>query len=116
MADQGGLESQIPAMHAFMIKTDANNTLTIKYDQLAANKVVAPDVAWRSTSTNSKSGDKAIPNVIIDVLGTESADRVWLFQQPGTTQGFDNGWDGEKIIETGLAQIYVADPMATATR
>lgn len=108
LADQGGLESQIPAMHAFMIKTDANNTLTIKYDQLEANKVVAPDVAWRSTSTNSKSGDKAIPNVIIDVLGTESADRVWLFQQPGTTQGFDNGWDGEKIIETGLAQIYVA--------
>ncbi|HHU25016.1 MAG TPA: T9SS type A sorting domain-containing protein [Bacteroidales bacterium] len=114
------LPAIIPSMHAFFVKvtgTTPTPSLTIDYAKLGRNaKVIGTDnqqVAWRSTTSPEGEKDSPpeatpLPNVVIDVLGTESADRVWLFQQPGTTQGFDNGWDGEKIFETGLAQIYVA--------
>ncbi|MGI6521760.1 MAG: T9SS type A sorting domain-containing protein [Fermentimonas sp.] len=114
------LPAIIPSMHAFFVKVKGASptpSLTIDYAKLGRNaKVIGTDnqqVAWRSTTSPEGEKDSPpeatpLPNVVIDVLGTESADRVWLFQQPGTTQGFDNGWDGEKIIETGLAQIYVA--------
>lgn len=43
----------------------------------------------------------------IDVIGKESADRVYLFTQAGTTLGYDDGWDGRKMEENHLAQLYV---------
>ena len=118
-ADDGtgiALPSIIPSMHAFFVKATGTNTapsLTIDFSKLKENEKVN-DKVWRSTETERQpvagQADPSLqlPNVVIDVLGLQSADRVWLFQQPGTTQAFDNGWDGEKIIETGLAQIYVA--------
>lgn len=46
---------------------------------------------------------------VIDVNGGVYFDRTWLFSIPGTTQGFDNGWDGYKFLKSGSAvpQIYV---------
>jgi hypothetical protein len=45
---------------------------------------------------------------IIDVMGTRFGDRMWLITYPGTTQGFDNGWDGYKMFGSSLTpQIFV---------
>ncbi|WP_294080269.1 hypothetical protein [Proteiniphilum sp. UBA5384] len=44
----------------------------------------------------------------MDVIGKASADRLWVFHKPGTSHGFDSGWDGRKMEESGIAQLYVA--------
>ena len=49
------------------------------------------------------------PYVVIDVIGSETADRLWLFEVDGTTTGFDSGWDAQKIIEDGFIQIFATD-------
>ena len=44
----------------------------------------------------------------MDVIGEESADRVWIFQKEGTSHNFNNGWDGRKMLEDDIAQLYVS--------
>ena len=41
----------------------------------------------------------------MDVIGEESADRDWIFQIEGSSQNFNNGWDGRKMKEDGIAQL-----------
>lgn len=48
---------------------------------------------------------------VVEVSGNGYTDKVWLFSVTGTTEGFDNGWDGYKFISnTPAPQIYVASP------
>lgn len=48
---------------------------------------------------------------VVEVSGNGYTDKVWLFSVAGTTEGFDNGWDGYKFISnTPAPQIYVASP------
>lgn len=46
---------------------------------------------------------------VIDVTDGTYYDRAWVFTVPGTTNGFDNGWDGKKFLNTGVSypQLYV---------
>ncbi|MDO5663790.1 MAG: hypothetical protein Q4G63_00865 [Bacteroidia bacterium] len=107
-AGAAGLPDRIPSMHAFMVKvTGTTPSLTINYGALLKNDLVN-GMAWRSgrdgVHTVSTSQN---PYLVMDVIGSRSADRVWLFENPSTTGGFDNGWDGTKMLETGIAQLYV---------
>lgn len=43
----------------------------------------------------------------VDVTGKTGGDRVWIFSQDGTTHGFDNGWDGQKINQSDGISLYV---------
>jgi uncharacterized repeat protein (TIGR01451 family) len=106
---------RIPSMHSFMVLVDEAETtgnVSIKYDQLTKNTKVAlgdgsTEIVTRSA--DSKGTSSSIPSLVMDVIGEESADRVWIFTKEGTTRGFDNGWDGRKMSESGIAQLYVAD-------
>ena len=105
---------RIPSMHSFMVLVDEAATtgnVAIKYDQLTENTKVAlgdgsTEIVTRSADSK---GASSIPSLVMDVIGEESADRVWLFAKEGTTYGFDNGWDGRKMVESGIVQFYVAD-------
>lgn len=105
---------RIPSMHSFMVLVDdaaTTGNVAIKYDQLTKNTKVAlgdgsTEIVTRSADSKSAS---SIPSLVMDVIGEESADRVWIFAKEGTTYGFDNGWDGHKMAESGIAQIYVSD-------
>lgn len=119
--------ASIPSMHAFMVKANASASLTIDYTKLVKNTTVnngnGTQITWRSVNASSDSsplggespqGERGaqtaprIPGLVVDVIGPASADRVWLFVKEGTTRGFDNGWDGTKMTEPGLAQLYVS--------
>ena len=67
------------------------------------NEVGEGQPAWRS----AQSEKQEIPHIVLDVIGSNSADRVWIFAKEGTTYGFDNGWDGRKMAESGIARLYV---------
>ncbi|WP_080905047.1 T9SS type A sorting domain-containing protein [Parabacteroides sp. Marseille-P3160] len=101
----GGLPDRIPSMHTFMVNAAENGTLTLKYGELKENDFVN-GVVWRSAEV-TRSTELKPEYIVMDVIGSSSADRVWLFEMPGTTAGFDNGWDGYKIEEDGIVQIYV---------
>lgn len=114
------LPIMIPSTHAFMVQVHETATLTLDYSTLVKNQTVAGpngQVATRSasgsTSTAAPAGTTAavqqLPSLRMDVMGEQSADRVWIFAKEGTTRGFDNGWDSHKMAESGIAQLYVMD-------
>ena len=45
---------------------------------------------------------------IIEVTDGYYSDKVWMITEPGTTDGFDNGWDGYKFLSsaTYIPQIF----------
>lgn len=47
----------------------------------------------------------------IDVRGSRYGDTMWMFTVPGTSDSFDNGWDGVKMLGSSIApQIYGIGP------
>lgn len=108
------LPSMIPATQSFMILADKATTLAIDYSKLVKNQTIMDadgnTIATRAvTSAQSATGTSAIelPSLVMDVVGDNSADRVWIFSKSGTTYGFDSGWDGRKIGDENSAQLYV---------
>lgn len=118
VAGQANMPDRIPSMQTFMLLANSNGaSVRIKYDQLVKNTKVnkgdGTQIGLRSADENNNSEEiqtvvRRLPSLQIDVMGEKSADRVWLFQQPQTTHGFDDGWDGRKITEEGIVQLYVA--------
>lgn len=116
LAGTNNLPDRIPSMHAFMVRIENGTTadLGITYNKLLKNTAVndgnGSQITWRSASVEEGMDGAAstnnLPALVMDVLGGESADRLWIFAKEGSTTGFDNGWDGRKLKETGIAQLY----------
>ncbi|MEI7503279.1 MAG: hypothetical protein WCG08_15955 [Paludibacter sp.] len=52
----------------------------------------------------------AVINTYIVVKGAQSFDQMWLVSIPTCTSGFDNGWDGFKMIASSASvQLYAAE-------
>jgi len=63
----------------------------------------------KNTSKQRISGTKKV-FTRIDITGSNLGDRMWLFTDPTCSHGFDNGWDGYKIMGSSLApQIYASE-------
>lgn len=103
LANQGGLPDRILSMHTFMLNAKNSGSISIKYGELRKNELVNQS-AWKSAKDNNEN----LPNIIMDVIGNSSADRVWLFESPTASTGFDNGWDGYKLLEENTVQLYVS--------
>lgn len=103
-AGTGGLPSQIPSMHTFMIDATVGGNLSIDYSKLTKNALVGTGMAWRSASTQPT----AMPYIVMEIIGSQSADKVWMFENITTTRSLDAGWDGVKMPESGLVQLYVS--------
>jgi len=109
---------RIPSTHAFMILTEGEGNLNINYSELTKNTKVnrgdGSQIVTRSVDSNSNTSvseapnaKQQLPSLVMDVIGEQSADRVWIFAKEGASHGFDNGWDGRKMAESGIAQLYV---------
>lgn len=116
LAGQVDLPNMIPSTHSFMVFADPATMLTIDYKKLVKNELIndatGNKIATRSASIPAPAGKTStvqpLPFVRIDIIGTASADRIWIFNKQGTTHGFDSGWDGRKMEEDGIAQLYVS--------
>lgn len=53
--------------------------------------------------TASEIKSQQYPCTVIDVRGSRYGDSMWLFTVEGTTDGYDNGWDGLKMFGSTLA-------------
>ncbi|MFW9596315.1 MAG: hypothetical protein ACMV0Y_00010 [Paludibacter sp.] len=45
---------------------------------------------------------------VVEVTDGNYSDKLWMITEPGTTNGFDNGWDGYKFLSsaTYIPQLY----------
>ncbi len=118
LAGQEGIPSMIPSTHAFMVIADKATSLTIDYSKLVKNQTITDalgnQIATRSSATEttatSATTDRVqkLPSIVMDVIGQGTADRLWIFSKKNTTYGFDSGWDGHKMADEGLSQLYVS--------
>ena len=100
-----GIPRDIPSMQGFLVKVKdkggANSTVTIPYSAVKDISVI-PGLSLQHIKRSESEED--ITYMTIDVTGTSGADRVWLYSVPGKSHGYDNGYDGEKImLATGVA-------------
>jgi len=117
-APVGSLTNTIPSMSGFMVNaTDpSGGSLTINYNNVAVMNT-GPQRA--PAANKAASSDKTYIEIALN--GEHTSDRMWLIDQPGTTHGFDNGWDGYKysgalgtpmlfaMEETGNYQVSTSD-------
>jgi hypothetical protein len=91
----GGLPSQIPSMQAFLVKVKSDNeaaTISIPYS--AASTMVKNTELQRVRKADLS--QKVY--TVIDVKGSRYTDKAWIFSNPTCSHGFDNGWDGKKVL------------------
>lgn len=107
-AGLGELPSQIPSMQGFLVGTTATPTtasITIPYSSVVKNTTLQRSKQLKSTSNASPIYSA------IEIAGARYTDKMWLFTNPNCSHGFDNGWDGSKIMGSTLApQIWAAEP------
>lgn len=100
----------IPAMQAFQVKATAESaTLTLDYDRLVRTKQVG-NSPMRAPKHNTQTlGNGINERLRISVIGKRYSDYLYLLSHEEATEGFDNGWDGEKIYSDNLnvPVIYV---------
>ncbi len=110
------LPSMIPATQSFMILADKATNLAIDYSKLVKNQTITDaggnTIATRAATETQSSPEGStsaaqLPSVVMDVIGDNSADRVWIFSKSGTSYGFDSGWDGRKLGDENSSQLYV---------
>ena len=95
----------IPSMQGFLlIATTPGAAVTIPYNSTVS-------AATANTTPQRAPVEKIAANSLswltVDVTGKTGGDRVWIFSQDGTTHGFDNGWDGQKINQSDGISLYV---------
>jgi hypothetical protein len=92
-AGTGSIPYDIPSMSSFMVKAINGPVpagITINY-----SSVITKNVNPQRAPQNKVSTDKVYME--ISLKGERYGDRMWLINEPGTTRGFDNGWDGYKL-------------------
>jgi hypothetical protein len=100
-----GVQKQVPSMQAMLVKAlsaSSYATFDINYNSvITINTNIQRARAVDGVSSSDKIG------MLIDVKGAHAADRMWIFTEPNCTYGFDNGWDGPKMLGFALTpQIF----------
>ena len=123
---------QIPSMQGFLLKfteaqtfySETGATITLPYSTTALTTNTKPQLvrgaagfqpAEKGGKTASQTIEKApLSYLRVNLQSNSTIDNLWLFSQEGTTEGFDNGWDGRKNFGTPTAFVYTetsAGPM-----
>lgn len=115
LAESSLLPREITSMQGFALTTLSDGaTVYIPYNATTSSvkdNTYAQRVKSKYQQSNKANveGDEDESSkfscLIIDILSEGGNDRTWLFSQPGTTHGYDDGWDGEKVSFGGVS-IY----------
>lgn len=113
-ASQQGVD-EIPSMQGFLLKFTVDETTVngadvkvgLKYDNLVTNAKQEQMAKEYTFGTNTKPGV-----VRFNLNGEDVSDVMWLFEQPGTSDNFDNGWDGQKLGAEMMSSMIYSDSKA----
>jgi hypothetical protein len=101
----GGLPATIPSMQAFVVRANGNvnNSIEIPY----AASVIKNTELQRVRRVQT---EPVVSTKILVTGASKKADCMWIFSNADCTHGFDNGYDGEKMLGSALSpQIYAAE-------
>jgi hypothetical protein len=98
-AGEGGVPGEIPSMQGFLVRTNVadEGSLYINY-----NTVKTPN------TKTQRAKKAAMTWMRLNLQGaTADGDVMWIFSNPETTLGNDNGWDGIKFASaSGTPMMY----------
>ena len=104
----------IPAMQAFQVNaTGAGAQLTMNYDRLVRTDHVNRQPMHiqgrrNAESTEGTNNEGITATLRIRIKGERYSDEVHIFRHADCTNGYDNGWDGHKILGAAAAlQLFV---------
>ena len=98
----GGMPREIPSLSSFAVKANAQTTISYRYK----------DVMKSETANRARRRDvegSRVASLMVDVASEKSMDRLWLVEHEEATDAFDNGFDGEKMLSAGAAQLYAEE-------
>lgn len=105
-----GLPTVIPPMQGFQVMTTATGGLTLNYARLTAPY----DGSHLATEPLKAPKSEETPDVlrltVYGQSGQSSSDRFYLLKHSACTEGFDNGWDGKKILGSDVVSLYSLSP------
>ena len=119
---------QIPSMQGFLLKftpeesttakyKEPSRTVTLPYSTTALTANTKPQLAPSRVkgggveNNNQYAGEQSdLVYLRVNLQSKSTVDNLWLFSQEGTTEQFDNGWDGRKNFGTPTAFIYTETP------
>ena len=96
------MPSEIPSLSSFAVKANAQTTISYRYK----------DVMKSETANRARRRDvegSHLASLMVDVASEKSMDRLWLVEHEEATDAFDNGFDGEKMLSAGAAQLYAEE-------
>jgi hypothetical protein len=96
-AGSGGVNAEIAGMQGFIVKATANPG-SVSYSKTA---LISNTQKQRAKAVDTK------VSTMIDLRGTKFSDRMWVFVDDNCTEGFDNGFDGPKMLgNANVSQLY----------
>lgn len=96
--------NQIPSMQGFLLKFKDSETIYNAADKKVTLKYVEGGV---EANLKPQLSQKApLSYLTVTMRSKTTVDRTWLFSEEGTSDKFDNGWDGRKYFGTPTAFIY----------
>lgn len=100
-----GVPTQIPSMQGFLVKSIAvgGGSVSYRYSDLIKN-------SERQRAKKQTDAASTKIGTMIDVIGTNYSDRMWLLDDATCTRKFDNGYDGPKMLGfTEVSQLYAIE-------
>jgi len=100
------LPASIPSMQAFLVKVKTPGNLATVYIPYSSTGTVIKNNTLLRVPLQKKISTR------IDVSSSQTGpgDRMWIFTDPTCTRGFDNGWDGYKMMGSETKpQLYAIE-------
>jgi hypothetical protein len=105
-AGLAGIPRQVPSMNSILVRATTSDNQA--YININYNNVVMGNT--EKQRIKNVSFEENISSTVIEVKGTSSQDKIWLFSKDEFTRNYDNGYDGRKILGSALnPQIYAVE-------
>ena len=108
-------ENIITSMETFVVIVEdmtKDCTIGYEYDKIATNEATTFDlegVEYGSNTMRTKVDGRDKSYLTLTLKGEHSADRAWLFHEDHCSPGYDNGWDGRKMIAPRGVQLLISE-------
>lgn len=100
---------RIPSMNGFLLRFKSDETVFNRAD-VTVNLNYQTNGSILSNTKPQTAPKDELDYLEVSLVSKSTIDKLWLVNQEGTTEGFDNGWDGYKFFGTPTAFIYSETP------
>ncbi|MBV5343581.1 hypothetical protein JZU68_08245, partial [bacterium] len=104
-----GIPRQVPSMGTLMVRIPPGaQSSELSYVNFNYNDVAMGNSERQRAKAASTTDSQT--TTTIDIEGDNAADRMWIMSHESYTRGFDNGFDGKKLIGNALSpQLYAVE-------